>query len=184
MKLEENKIEVDSLRYKMFVAIVTLGFGGLVIKTLISYFQGNESMLVFAILYAIIPVISIFLFRAVTRGNIDNAKIKEIGQKVQGEIVEVKKLKRFRSYTFSQCLIVVFDGKTTMVCDMLENEALSVLKMLLDEYPFQTVTTVPVDVYTYKRKVFVDLESVDLSKVDGYEDAVKLVEDMNDDMTM
>lgn len=80
--------------------------------------------------------------------------------------------------------MVVFDNKSTMVYDILENDAFSILKMLLDEYPFETVNTVPVDVYTYKNKVYVDLESVDLSKVDGYEEAVKMLEDIKDDMTM
>jgi len=184
MKLEEKKIEVSDIKFKVFMAIVIIGCGSISVRKVLEYFQGYKTMLFFAILYALIPVFAYFLFKVVSKGNIDNAKIKEIGQKVKGEIIDIKKLKRYRSYSFSQCLVVAFEGRKTIVCDILENEAFSVLKMLLDEYPFQTVTTVPVDVYTYKRKVYVDLESVDLSKVDGYEEAIKLVEDMKDDMTM
>ena len=56
--------------------------------------------------------------------------------------------------------------------------------MLLDSYPVKEQKKIPIDLYVHKNKVYADLETVDLSKVEGYEEAVKLVEDMKDDMGM
>lgn len=184
MKLEQKKIDLKDTRAKLIMIMVFVGFELLAIRKLIDFFQGEKSMLFFSIIYALFPILYYILFKAVTINNSDRKQIKEIGKKVKGEIVDIKKLKRYRSYEFSQCLVIVFENRTTMVYDILENDAFSILKMLLDEYPFQTINTVPVDVYTYRNKVYVDLESVDLSKVDGYDEAVKLLKDMKDDMTM
>ena len=185
MKLERKVFEVSDIRYKIMMVIITIGFEILAIERFIDVLKGNSFMLLFAVIYGVFPILFYYIFKQVTQKSIEDIKnIKEIGKKVKGEIVDIKKVKRRRSYSYMQCLIVVFEDRCTTIYDILENDAFSVLKMLLDEYPLQTVNTVPVDVYTYKNKVYVDLENVDLSKVDGYEEAVRLLEDMKDDVTM
>lgn len=185
MKLEKKMSKSLELRFKITIIIATFGFEALAVQKLFDYVKGNKYMLFFALIYALFPIVLLMVFKSVTNDDATKIeKIKELGTKVQGEIIDIKKLKRAKGYSFSQCLTVIFDGRSTMVCDIVENDAFSILKMLLDEYPFQNVKTVPVDVYTYKRNVYVDLESVDFTKVEGYEEAVKLLEDMKDDMTM
>lgn len=185
MKLERKQFEVSNIKYRILMVIITVGFEILAIKRFIDVFNGNSFMLLFAVIYGVLPFLFYFIFQQVSKKSVENIKkIKEIGKKVEGKIVDIKKVKRPRSYSYMQCLIVVFEDRSTTIYDIVENDAFSILKMLLDEYPLQTVNTVPVDVYTYKNKVYVDLENVDLSKVDGYEDAVRLLEDMQDDVTM
>ncbi|MBQ7411120.1 MAG: hypothetical protein IJW20_07050 [Clostridia bacterium] len=166
------------------LVMISIGCAILVLQRIIDVIQGSTYMIYFAIIYAILPWIFYKFSKILNTRNADRKDLKETGTKVKGEIVDIKKLKYYRSSRISQTLVVVFDNKSTMIYDILENDAFSILKMLLDEYPFETVNTVPVDVYTYKNKVYVDLESVDLSKVDGYEEAVKMLEDIKDDMTM
>lgn len=183
MKLVEN-VEGNEKRFSIIMVMFSIGCEVLALQRVIDVIQGNKFMIFFAILYAIFPWIFYKFFKILNTRNADRKNLKEIGTKVKGEIVDIKKLNYYRSHRVSQSLVIVYDNKSTMVYDILENDAFSILKMLLDEYPFETVNTVPVDVYTYKNKVYVDLESVDLSKVDGYEEAVKMLEDIKDDMTM
>ena len=183
MKLEKETPKEFIIKFKLIVIITTAMFELLAVQKFGEYLRGNEFMLFFAMVYALFPIVFCFIYKVVFKKD-ETSKIKEIGTKVQGEIIDIKRLKRYRSYSFTQCIKVIFDGRSTMVCDIVENDAFSILKMLLDEYPFNNVKTVPVDVYTYKRKVFVDLDSVDLTKVEGYEEALKMLEDMKDDMTM
>ena len=185
MKLEKKEIEVSNIRYKILMVIIFIGFEILAIEKFIDAFNGKNFMLFFAVVYGVFPFLIHFIFKKLNKKSVEDVKnIKEIGKKVKGKIVDIKKVKRYRSYSYMQCLIVVFEDRSTTIYDMIENDAFSILKMLLDEYPLKTVNTVPVDVYMYKNKVYVDLESVELSKVDGYEEAVKLLEDMKDDVTM
>ena len=43
-------------------------------------------------------------------------------------------------------------------------------------YPIQKVVKIPIDVYTYKNKIYADFENVDLSKIEDFEEAKKIVE--------
>ena len=53
-----------------------------------------------------------------------------------------------------------------------------------NSFIYQKTYLLTLYLYVHKNKVYADLETVDLSKVEGYEEAVKLVEDMKDDMGM
>lgn len=59
-----------------------------------------------------------------------------------------------------------------------DNNAYKILKVLLDmqSYPINKIVKIPVDVYRYKNKIYVDFENLDLSKIDGFEEAKKVVE--------
>ena len=45
--------------------------------------------------------------------------------------------------------------------------------MLLNPYPVRKMVEVPMDVYIYKNKIYADLESVDLTKMEGYDELKK-----------
>ena len=43
---------------------------------------------------------------------------------------------------------------------------------------------IPIDIYVKGKKFYADLDSVELEKIEGFEEAKKLVIDMQDDMTL
>ncbi len=51
-----------------------------------------------------------------------------------------------------------------------------ILQVLLETYPTKRVEKIPIEVYCYKNKIYIDFESVDLTKVEGFEEARKIVE--------
>ena len=51
-----------------------------------------------------------------------------------------------------------------------------ILQVLLETYPTKRVKKIPIEVYCYKNKIYIDFESVDLTKVEGFEEARKIVE--------
>lgn len=51
-----------------------------------------------------------------------------------------------------------------------------ILQVLLETYPTKRVEKIPIDVYCYKNKIYADFESVDLTKVESFEEARKIVE--------
>ena len=53
------------------------------------------------------------------------------------------------------------------------NKTFKVLGMLLNPYPVKEIIKIPIDIYVYKNKAYADLDSVDLSKIKGYDELVK-----------
>lgn len=178
MKLEE-KVNENKKYFKIYMLIITVGCLGLAIPKLNYIINGSKTMLYFFIAYLCLPFFAYGFFKLLGKRNYDMKNLKEIGTKVNGEIVEIKKLKYYRSYRFSETLVVTYEDKCILVYDILENEAFRVLKILLDEYPLKKQKTIPIDVYTYKNKVYVDLESVDLSRVEGYKEALEILKDIS-----
>ena len=82
-----------------------------------------------------------------------------------------------RRYDYIPCISVAYDKtKKIKVKGIKENEAFKILKLLLDQYPIKVKVEIPVDVYVYKKRVYVDIDSVELSKVKGYEEAKAIVD--------
>lgn len=65
---------------------------------------------------------------------------------------------------------------------MQDNNAYEILKLILDShtYPVEKAVNIPVDIYIYKNKIYVDFESVKLSTLEGYEEAKNVVEKLNE----
>ena len=134
----------------------------------------------------VLLLIVIGVFSKITdKLNKDYKYLKEDGnvEKTLGNIVGVGKINN-GIYRKNYYIIVEYDGLITRINFLEANEAFSILEMLLDSYPVKEQKKIPIDLYVHKNKVYADLETVDLSKVEGYEEAVKLVEDMKDDMGM
>ncbi len=113
--------------------------------------------------------------------NRNYAYLKEKGEKIIGNVVGVGKVDD-GTYRNNYYIIVEYNNIVKRIQFVESNDAYSVLEMLLDPYPVKRLKKIPIDLYVQKNKVYADLESVDLSKVEGYEEALKLVEDMKDDM--
>ncbi len=73
---------------------------------------------------------------------------------------------------------ILYDRKKYKIHKIKYNKGYRILKVILDSgnYPIKKEIEIPIDIYLYKNKIYADLDSVDLSKVEGYEEAKKIVE--------
>ena len=78
-------------------------------------------------------------------------------------------------------ITIVYKEKVKNIYQLQDNNAYKILKLILDThtYPVEKAINIPVDIYVYKNKIYVDFESVILSSLEGYEEAKKVVEKLN-----
>ena len=125
--------------------------------------------------------LTMFLF---PKNNIEYKYLKDTGKKDLAYIVDVG----FSSHgainplvTFNLYYItVLYDNK---LFNMYKFDGTSISYKILtsllkdvSSYPIQKVVKIPIDVYTYKNKIYADFENVDLSKIEDFEEAKKIVE--------
>lgn len=116
------------------------------------------------------------------RLNYEFKHLKEEGTKVEGKVIGIGDVK---DGVNTHCYIVVsFEDEVKRVKYLEYNYAYSVLNMLLDGYPVKEMKDIPIDIYVKGKKFYADLDSVELEKIEGFEEAKKLVIDMQDDMTL
>lgn len=79
-------------------------------------------------------------------------------------------------------ITIVYNEKIKNIYKLQDNNAYKILKLILDThtYPVAKPINIPVDVYVYKNKIYVDFESVKLSTLEGYEEAKNVVEKLNE----
>lgn len=81
-------------------------------------------------------------------------------------------------YILAHYITVTYNNSCTIDIKSIEyNQAYKLLGMLLNPYPVKEKIQIPIDIYIYKNKVYADLNSVDLSKIKGYEEYKKLIEE-------
>ena len=186
MKLKYAKATMRQKLSKIYIIIATI-FIAIVFISCVIKIGFSDMMSVYCLCACIVLfLIVIGVFSKITdKLNKDYKYLKENGnvEKTLGNIVGVGKINN-GIYRKNYYIIVEYDGLITRINFLEANEAFSILEMLLDSYPVKEQKKIPIDLYVHKNKVYADLETVDLSKVEGYEEAVKLVEDMKDDMGM
>lgn len=134
-----------------------------------------------------LPILMIYLF---PQYNKDYKEIKKTGHRKKGYIVDNGYsvhsrgamwndrrgiLEDWRKYFYIK---VVYENQVKSIYRLKCNKAYKILELLLDsqDYPVRHVVKIPIDVYVDKKKVYADLESVDLLKIKGYGDAKKMLE--------
>ena len=186
MKLKYAKATMRQRISKIYIIIATI-FIAIVFISCVIKIGFSDMMSVYCLCACIVLfLIVIGVFSKITdKLNKDYKYLKENGnvEKTLGNIVGVGKINN-GIYRKNYYIIVEYDGLITRINFLEANEAFSILEMLLDSYPVKEQKKIPIDLYVHKNKVYADLETVDLSKAEGYEEAVKLVEDMKDDMGM
>ena len=186
MKLKYAKATMRQKISKIYIIIATIFITCVFISCVIKI-GFSDMMSVYCLCACIVLfLIVIGVFSKITdKLNKDYKYLKENGnvEKTLGNIVGVGKINN-GIYRKNYYIIVEYDGLITRINFLEANEAFSILEMLLDSYPVKEQKKIPIGLYVHKNKVYADLETVDLSKVEGYEEAVKLVEDMKDDMGM
>lgn len=75
------------------------------------------------------------------------------------------------SNIYSVHINVNYNGKIKDISGLIDNEAFYVLKLLLDSelYPIKKIDKIPIDIYAYKNVVYFDLDSINLTQVEGFE---------------
>lgn len=186
MKLKYAKATMRQRISKIYIIIATI-FIAIVFISCVIKIGFSDMMSVYCLCACIVLLLIVIgVFSKITdKLNKDYKYLKEDGnvEKTLGNIVGVGKINN-GIYRKNYYIIVEYDGLITRINFLEANEAFSILEMLLDSYPVKEQKKIPIDLYVHKNKVYADLETVDLSKVEGYEEAVKLVEDMKDDMGM
>lgn len=177
----------DFITYKISIILsISIGIFALIFIPL-SFFSFAETRFVILTLFIVFAIIILFIVLALTihfypKNNIDNKNLKNIGKKDCAYIIDTgfsrygAALFNFRHKLFY--IKIFYDGKTMNIYRLKDNNAYKILKVLLDmqSYPINKIVKIPVDVYRYKNKIYVDFENLDLSKIDGFEEAKKVVE--------
>lgn len=86
--------------------------------------------------------------------------------------------KNYKSTVIDHFITILYDNskKVIDIKGINDDKAYKLVSILLDSYPLKQTTKIPIDIYIYKRKVYPDLDSVVLTKVQGYEDALKFMD--------
>lgn len=140
----------------------------------------NMMLLLMIFLIGIICIL--FCVINIKKGN-NKAEIKELGIRVSANIIDactiVKKTRRYNSIKVN-CFTVVYDNNTkTSIVEFIEdNDAYALLKMLLNPYPIKEKIYIPIDIYLYNNEIYADLESVDFTKVKGYQECKKVIDEI------
>ena len=97
---------------------------------------------------------------------IPSFEARKKGEIQRAEIVNAKR--KWRKNRYVNSIEIACENKIKKIHSMKYNKAFYILKLLLDEGKI-----IPIDIYTYKNKVYADLDSLDLTKINGYDIAEK-----------
>lgn len=115
------------------------------------------------------------------RNNKNYEYLKNIGEKEIAYIVDAGFTRRnsyphYNTYRRLFYITLLHEGKLVNIYKLKENNAFLILRVILDSYsyPVEKSLKIPIEIYRYNNKLYADLDSVDLSKLPGYEKAKKL----------
>ena len=111
------------------------------------------------------------LYLCIDRLNQDYKYLKEKGDKKEGRIIGIGDINDDDSNKYY--IVVECDNRKKNIKFLERNRAFRVLWQLITVFNAEEI---PIDVYVEGRKMYADLESVDLSRVIGYEEAIKIEE--------
>ncbi len=149
---------------------------------MITHFSSFLFFVLNIILFSIIVLIGVLTHIKNTKQQNNQIIIKENGTKTPANIIDARTITKssgLHNITRVKCFTVVFDNDKAARIDFLEdNDAFALLELLLNPYPIKEEISIPIDIYIYNNKVYADLESVDFTKVSGYEECKKVIDNM------
>lgn len=171
-KLQEKKYIYKNKREKYILNI----FAGLLTIIIITVISIGTNRMIFLSLILAYSCIILFCIMCMRCSNIINDNyiyndLKNIGMKKEAYITEIR-LKRYKeTFPFYGYLFVItiWDGeKNIHIGRIKDNRASRTLKALLESnsYHIKSSIKVPINIFLYKRKVYADLDSVNLTMVD------------------
>lgn len=169
MKLKDAEKTIKQVQDKIMF-IIAIAF---VVYTAISGMIRTNFSIGFIIgATLLVLVLAITLYLCTDRLNQDYKYLKEKGTNKEGRIIGIRDV--IDGVPNQYYIVVEYDKKRKMIKFLEKNRAYCVLWILITKF---SASEVPIDIYVKGFKCYADLESVDLTKIDGYEEAIKLVKE-------
>lgn len=162
-----------------FTILCILGLIAEIIFEILIYTTMGVNMIFIILVCSNILIITVLILMITNSKNNNIDTIKSKGDKINAFITEagstIYKNKRGTFYY----LCIRYNEKK-MKITVKNNKTFKILNLLLNPYPITENIEIPVDMYIYKGNKYVDLENVELSKIKGYDEAKRIVENMNE----
>ena len=173
MKIEyESSTNLTSL---IILCVVTLVI--LIIFEIVTYIVNGFNMNFVVLICLNVLIITLVILAIYDKKKITIEKIKNKGTKMQAFITAtgVRNKNRQRGIWYYLCIRY---SEKNMKIFVKNNETFKILYLLLKPYPINKKIEIPVDMYIYKGNRYVDIENVNLTKIEGYSEAEKIVREM------
>lgn len=179
MKLENKYNSQNETIFGIYILGIILTLSRISIELVLQLLKPSSiEAIIYIIVIVFVYAVILILFRQnEVEKNGHRKNLKNIGKKVVGNIVVASKehhSKLIGKYIYY--IVVMHNEKLTKIYYIENNKAYYILKMLLNLYLIKKEVAIPIDIYVYKNKVYADLDSVDLTKVEGFEEVRKAVE--------
>ena len=114
------------------------------------------------------------------KNNNEYKYLKNIGKKDKAYIVGVGFSLHGRSCFKLYYIKILYNEKFINIYKLKYNNAYKILELILNShsFPLKKAVKIPVDIYLYKNKIYADFENINLSALEGYEEAKKIIENM------
>ena len=107
-------------------------------------------------------------------------KIKNKGRKIKAHIIETGTINKSRQMGIYYYIGIRYNGKNMRIY-VKNNKTFKILNLLLKPYPIDKKIEIPVDMYIYKGNRYVDIENINLTKIEGYNEAEKIVKEIKNE---
>lgn len=135
---------------------------------------------IFIIIYIFLSIGAWKLGHREVEENLDRAYLKESGEKVKGNIIGTGKWNVwYKIYMQNKeyfYIDVEYNDKIIQINNIVNNTAFRILEELIIDNSDKKDLKIPVDIYTKDNKYYVDLNSVDLTKIEGYKSVKNIIE--------
>ena len=180
MKLEYDE---EAKKKRKFESITGLSIATFLLIFIFAKILLSAISVVLIIFYIIIFILWFIFWKYIIHINyrdLNDKKLKDIGMKVKANIIDTYVLKAKYGVMWKYNLVISYeDNKTIKINFLKNNQAFKILELLLNSYSIKENNNIPIDLYIYKNKFYVDLESVDLTKVKGYEKCMAVLNESN-----
>lgn len=173
------KIEYESstnLTSFIILCVVTLVI--LIIFEIVTYIINGFNMNFVVLICLNVLIIALLILAIYDKKNITIEKIKNKGRRIKAFITatEVRHTRGICSRRYYY-LCIRYDERNMKIV-VKNNKTFKILDLLLKPYPINKKIEIPVYIYIYKGNRYVDLENVNLTKIEGYSEAEKIVREM------
>ncbi len=177
-------------QYNVSMSFIIVFFVVIIFQCIILIFSIKASFssipflnMVLFLIGILIGIIGILIYVKNIKQSNNKEEIKKLGTRVFANIIDactiVKSTGRYSRIKVN-CFTVIYDNneKTSTIEFIEDNDAYALLKMLLNPYPIKEEIHIPIDIYIYNNEIYADLESVDFTRIKGYKECKKIIDEI------